>query len=190
MAQFEKLQELWQGQASPAVSAGEIAAMTRSLHAYGRRQRWVIGGKVLLICAILGWSLARVHRPNQVAGLLVVAAAAGVVLTLEWRGQRRIAQLDFTAPSLGFVNGAIDRLRAQVNPFRRVYWPFVAAIVLGMNLMLGSARHIGWRLFASALPFGAVEFGLWIRRKRLTAECRPLLNQLAAMQAAIEEYPE
>ena len=47
MAQFEKLQELWQGQAGPAVSPADIAALTHSLRAYGRRQNWINSGKVV-----------------------------------------------------------------------------------------------------------------------------------------------
>ena len=190
MARFEELQELWQGQAGPAVQPAEIAALTRSLRAYGRRQKWILGGKVLLVSTILGWSLSRCRQPNQVAGLLLVALAAALVLTFEWRNQRRIARLDFTAPSLGFVNSAIERLRAQRDPFRRLYWPFLGTVVLGMNVLLGTPHRIGWRLFASALPFGACELGLWVRRKRLAIECRPLFEQLAAMQAALEERAE
>ena len=43
---------------------------------------------------------------------------------------------------------------------------------------------------SSALPFGACELGLWFRRTRLRAETRPLLEQLSAMQAALEEHGE
>jgi hypothetical protein len=45
-------------------------------------------------------------------------------------------------------------------------------------------------VLASALPLGGVELGLWVRRKRLAIECRPLLEQLSAMQAALEERCE
>ena len=187
MTRFEDLQGLWQGQAGPAVSPADIAALTRSLHRYGRRQRWVFGGNVLLVSSILGWSFTRCREPNQIAALLLVTLAVAVVLSLEWRNQGRIARLDFTAPTLGFVNATMDRLAAQSNPFRRLYWPFIGTVVIAMNLMLGASHRIGLRLLASALPFGACELGLWFRRKRMAAECRPLLRQLAAMQAALGE---
>jgi hypothetical protein len=190
MTRFEHLQDLWQAQAGPAVSGADIAALTRSLHIYGRRQRWVFGGKVLAVSSILVWGLARCHRPNQIAGLLLVGVAAAMLLTLEWRNQRRISKLDFTAPSLPFVRRAIATLQAHTNPFRRVYWLFMAIVILSMNLVLGSAPPIWVRLIASSLPFGGVELGLWVRRKRLAAECRPLLEQLSAMQAALEERCE
>src|SRR4051812_46883449 len=114
MTRFEDLQQLWQGQAGPAVSTAEITALTHSLDRYGRRQKWMVGGKALAVSTILGWALTRCHRPNQVAGLLLVGVAAAVVLTLEWRQQRRISMLDFTAPSRPFVRRAIARLRAQI----------------------------------------------------------------------------
>jgi len=187
MTRFEDLQELWQAQAGPAVSSADIAALTDSLHSYGRRQNWVLGGKVLAVSISLGSGLIRCHRPNQIAGLLLVGLAAAVLLTLEWRNQRRISRLDFTAPSLPFVRKAIAGLKAQVRPLRRVYWAFMGTVVLAMNLMLGSSPPIWFRLIASALPFGGCELGLWVRRKRLAAECRPLIEQLSAMQAALEE---
>ena len=71
---------------------------------------------MLAVSAILAWATARLHRPNQIAGLLLVGVAAGVLLILEWRNQRRIARLDFTVPSLPFVREAIDRLKAHSNP--------------------------------------------------------------------------
>jgi hypothetical protein len=190
MTRFEDLQELWQGQPGPAVASADIAALTRSLHIYGQRQKWVFGGKLLAVSSILGWSLARCHRPNQIAGLVLVGVAAAMLLTVELRNQRRISKLDFTAPSLPFVRGAIATLKGQINPFRRVYWLFMATVVLSMNLVLGSAPPIWVRLIASSLPFGGVELGLWVRRKRLADECRPLLQQLSAMQAALEERCE
>ena len=190
MARFEDLQELWQGQAGPAVSEAEIASLTRSLRVYGTRQKWIFAGKVLAVSAILAWATARLHRPNQIAGLLLVGVAAGVLLILEWRNQRRIARLDFTVPSLPFVREAIDRLRAHSNPFRRVYWPFMGVVVIAMNLVLGSRPPFWFRLFASALPFAGCELGLWVRRTRLRAESRPLLEKLSAMQAALEDRSE
>ena len=54
MAQFEKLQELWQGQSGPAVSALDAAVLTRSLRAYGRRQQWVNSAKVVAVASVLG----------------------------------------------------------------------------------------------------------------------------------------
>src|SRR4051812_27734317 len=122
MTRFEELQGLWQAQTGPAVSPDKIATLTRSLQNYGQRQKWIIAGKGLLVSAILGWALSRCRLPNQIAGLLLVGVAAGMLLILEWRNQRRISRLDFTAPSLSFVKDASDRLIAQLRPVRRVYW--------------------------------------------------------------------
>ena len=190
MTRFEDLQQLWQGQAGPAVSSGEIAELTRSLQVYGRRQKCFLGGKVLLVSATIGWAVSRCHRPNQIAGLLLVGVAGAMLLFVEWRSQRRIARLDFTAPSLPFVKDAMVRLKAHSNPFRRVYWPFVGTAVVSMNLVLGSGPPLWFRLIASALPLGVFELGLWFRRTRLRAETRRLLAQLSGMQTALEEPSE
>ncbi len=188
MAGFEQLQELWREQASAAVPPAAVAALTRSLAAYGRRQRLILGGKLVLITAILGSSMYQVRDSlPAIAGLLLTSVVAGIMVAVDWRNQRSVAGLDFTAASLGFVHNAIDRLRLQRNPYRGFYWPLLGSLVVSMNLVLGSSHRLPVRLIASALPFGAYEVGMWVRRKRFEAECRPLLNQLIAMKNDLEE---
>lgn len=191
MAPFERLQELWQAQRGPAVSAEDSFRLMRSLQEYGRRQNYINAAKTAIILAVLTFSAA--HSPISspvVAGLVVVGAAAAALLIREWRSQRAIARLDFSAPSLVFVSSAIERLKAQRDPCRRYYWPFMGALVLGMNLMLTGTHRLWLRIIASGLPFLAFELGSRLRRKRFEVECRPLLNQLSAMRSAIEERVE
>ena len=58
-----------------------------------------------------------------------------------------------------------------------------------MNLDVSEARRLLWLRAASPRRFrsAAYELGMWVRRKRLEGECRPLIEQLSAMQAALEE---
>ena len=122
-----------------------------------------------------------------IAGWGLIAVAVSMLLIREWRSQRAISRLEFDQPSLGFVQSTIDRLREQRDLHRRYYLPFMAAVVVGMNLTLPATNRFWMRLLVSALPFVAFEFGLWLRRKRFDLECRPLIDQLSAMRSALEE---
>src|SRR3954447_5411716 len=191
MAQFKELQELWQGQAGPAVTPEDTARLTRSLGSYGRRQNLINSAKALVVAAVLAGAARNAHHsPAVLAGLSLVGVAAAVLIALEWRAQLAIARLDFSAPSTGFVRSAIDRLREQRAPGRRYYWPFMGALVIGMNLMLTGAHRWWLRAAASGAPFLAYELGMWVRRRRFELECRPLIDQLSAMESALEERAE
>ena len=188
MAPFEQLQELWQRQGE--VPAAQLADVTRLLGAYGRRQNWINAGKTVVVCAILGFCFyAARHEPARVAGVAIVAIAAGSLLAHEWRTQQAIARGDLAAPTLGFLDATIAGLLAQRSIRRSYYWTLMAAAVAGENLMLHGSR-IWLRVAASLAPFAGLEVGLWVRRRRFDYECAPLLRQLRAVRSALEDRPE
>ena len=190
MAQFEELQELWQGQAARAISAADMLRLTRSLTAYGKRQKAVNVAKALIVTAVLVWSATHVPAtPRAIAGLALIGLASLSFIVRDWRNQGDIARSDFSAPSVQFIEERIAMLREQRDPYRRYYWAFMGTIVAGMNLM--DQTHGFWmRLPFSVLPFLGFEAGAWVRRKRHDAECRPLLDQLSAMRRSLEERGE
>jgi hypothetical protein len=191
MAPFEELQELWQRQDAPPVPARDLALLSSSLRSYGRRQTYINAAKALIVTAVLAWSVSRVGVTwRTAAGFGLIGVAALAILARDWRGQRIIAQLDFSAPSLAFVRDAIARIDEQRRPLRGLYWPFMGALVIGMNLTLAGTHRLWLRLLASCLPFLAFEAGMWVRRKRFELECRPLIERLSAMRAALEENPD
>ena len=58
------------------------------------------------------------HRAREDAvPAYVVAHDETLALIAEWRNQRAIARMNFAAPSMDFVRGAIARLYALRNPF-------------------------------------------------------------------------
>jgi hypothetical protein len=188
MAQFERLQELWQGQEAPLRTTPDTSKLTRSLRVYGRRQHYFDIGKAVLVSSVLGWSLADAHASLPViSGLALIAVAAAALLIQDWRSQRAIARLDFSEPSLEFVRSTIARILEQRDPCRRYYWPFMGSMVIGMNLMLAGPHRLWLRILASTMPFLAFELGLWVRHKRFEAQCRPLLDELAQLRTALEE---
>jgi hypothetical protein len=185
MAQFEQLQELWQRQ-----PVAPLSDVRRALHAYGRRQNWINAAKTVLVAAILtGCFIQAWPSAIRMSGVLLIATAAGLLLARDWRSQRAIARGDFAAPSVGFVNRTIDQLLEQRNVRRSYYWGMMVATIVGQNLMLTGSHRIWLRIFGSTAPFAALEFGLWVRRRRFDYECRPLLEQLRAVKAALEERP-
>jgi hypothetical protein len=198
MAEFEKLQELWQHQRQRRMPAVDAEGMTRSLAKYARRQSRINFAKVSVVAMIIGFEVAHLHPSAMtVAGLLMIAAMASILLAIDWRGQRAIARLNFAEPTEAFVRSAIDRLMEQREPFRKYYWPFLLSIVGGMNLMFlgatgghASAGRYALQIGFSALAFGAYEMGRRFRIRRFEAECRPLVERLLEMRAALEEDSE
>jgi hypothetical protein len=191
MAHFEKLQDLWQRQGQAPDTRVDAERLMRSVQAYGRRQLYVNATKTLLIAAVLGWGASGVRASARgIAGLALVGCTAAILLLREWRMQRAISRLEFGAPSLGFVRSTMDRLYDHRDAHRRMYWPFMAVVVVGVNLMISGAARWWMRALASSLPFVAFELGMWVRRKRFELECRPLLDRLSAMRSALEERGE
>ena len=191
MAQFEKLQELWQGQAGPPFSAADIAALTRSLRRLctapevdRRRERcWLVS-------------------PSWDGRSRAATSPIRSPVCCWWRGGGRVVDARVAEPAArsrgwisprlrcGFVEGAIDRLNAQRNPFAPASTGRSSAtVVVSMNLMLSDSSHRIWvRVLASALPFGACEFGLWFRRKRLErSNAGRSWNSSPPCRAALEE---
>jgi hypothetical protein len=186
MAQFEQLQELWQAQ--PELPAAHLDDVKPLLRAYGRRQSWINAGKAILAGSILTACFLQARSsPLRMSGVVLIAIAAALLLIRDWRSQRAIGRSDFAAPSAGFVNATIERLLEQRNVRRSYYWTLLGATVIGENLILSGAHRLWPRLVASLAPFAAVEAGLWVRRRRFDYECAPLLEQLRAAKAALED---
>ena len=169
MARFEELQELWQGQAGPRRverrnrGADPVAAALRTATEVGFRRQGAGG----LGDARVGAS-RRCHRPNQIAGLLLVGVAAAVLLIVEWRSQRRIARLDFTAPSLPFVQG---RDRTFERPIESVP-PRVLAVRRRRSYRVDESRSrkrpsdLGPPGRLGRFRSAASNWDCWFRRKR------------------------
>jgi hypothetical protein len=191
MAQFDKLQELWQQQSGPAVSAADAARLAQSMQAYRRRQAWINAGKTVVIAAVFAGTISRARlTPGAIVGFSLIGLAAAALLIREFRSQQAIASLDFGAPSLGFVRETIARLNDHRESIRRYYWPMMGSMVIGLNLILTGTHRLWPRILASGLPFLAFELGMRVRRRRFEVECRPLLEQLSAMRAALEDRVE
>jgi len=82
MAEFEKLQELWQQQPHSRMAPADAEALTRGLAKYGR-QDWINVAKVAAIAIAMGWELAHLGwSARSLAGLAIVAAVAGSLLAI------------------------------------------------------------------------------------------------------------
>ena len=194
MAQFEQLQELWRTQPQPRARAFDPDLTAAGFRRYGRRQDWINLAKLAVVVAVLAWSAYMTRSPWFRAGMAWIGSGAVLMIALDWRKQRRIAGLDFSSPSLAFVQKAYAGLLAQRSPFQSQYWIFLVTMLGGINMMfLGDAYAAGRpprlsiHLAASAMTLAAFGLGLFIRRKRFDAECRPLLHQLASLRASLEE---
>jgi hypothetical protein len=197
MVRFEELQDLWQNepQTQPPAVAAESRGMAAALRRFRRRQGVINRIKVVAIVSIT-WFL---HSQLSVSVLPVLGQGlflAGMITAIitDWRIQSAVARLDFTRPSVGFVDATLERLRDPNAPFRRTGWLGIALVAAGSNLMFAgpsAAEALPARIVshtaATLVLFAAFAFGLKVRAKRYAMDDRPLVERLAAMKAALDE---
>ena len=198
LCSFEELQQLWQSQPQlgPPAVAAESRGMAAALRRFRRRQ-YIFNGLKLMIIVWLAWFLLSRLGVSGLTVLGVGLLLAGMInpMVSDWRSQSAIARLDFTRPSVGFLDATLERLRDPNAPFRRTGWLGIALVAAGVNLMFAGlsatktfplriASHTAFTLF----PFAAFAFGLKLRAKRYAIEYKPLLERLAAIKAALEEH--
>jgi hypothetical protein len=196
MAPFDELQVLWQNQPAPAARLFDPADITNAFRKFGRRQDMInIAKSVLIFGALVHAAVVLRDRPLMLLSSTLVLLTAALALAAEWRIQRGIARLDFSAPSLHFVRGAILRLQAQRNPYHtREYMILFGAVLVCYNLMTVAVRHklsmerrIATHGMATAFPFLLYAFGRVVRAKRFNAEYRPLIARLTVLRDTLEE---
>src|SRR4051794_35742991 len=107
MAQFDELQTLWQTQSAPPAPPVDPAALAGAFRRYGRKQDTINILKSILVGGAIVQSVVAYRRePLMLGATLVILVCAAIALVAEWRIQRSIAQLNFSAPSVDFVRGA------------------------------------------------------------------------------------
>lgn len=200
MVRFEELQQLWQNQPQPEPPA--VVAESRGMAAVLRRFRlrqYVTNGIKSVVIACLCWFC--LSRPGvsliTVLGQGLILAGMISAMITDWRIQSAIARLDFTRPSVGFVNATLERLRDPNAPFRRTGWLSIALVAAGMNLMFAGSSateahsfHIASHAAFTLFLFAAFAFGLKVRARRYAREYKPLVERLAAIKAAIEDHAQ
>jgi hypothetical protein len=196
MAQFDELQTLWQTQPSPAIPAFDGAALAGAFRRYGRRQDIINIAKFALVIFAVVRCYTAFHDRLPIAlafgGLLFFAVVA---IIAEWRIQRGIARLNFSAPSVDFVRASIARLQAQRNPYHTTAYVFLfASIFIAYNIMafanwhkMTIERRILSHAVATAFPPLLYVFGRWIRAKRWNADYRPLVERLTVLLETLED---
>lgn len=199
MARFEELQQLWQRQPERSFTRRDAAELTHAFRRYGRRNDFVGVAKILVIAIQLCFlvSVFR-HRPLTLFGACVVDFSALYFMLFDWRKQRAIARMDFAAPSVEFIRGAIARLNAQRSPFHgrefrlalTGFWAGCAIMVAGRWSKMVYPQSLLFIAMLLVMPFAGFAFGRWVRAKRFQTECRPLIERLehvlATMQAPME----
>jgi hypothetical protein len=197
MVRFEELQQLWQNQPLPqppslAVDSRGMAAALRRF----RRRQYVINSIKLVVIAWAVWFV--LSRPGLSVFTVLAQGLflAGMITAMvtDWRIQSDIARLDFTRPSVGFLEATLERLRDPNAPFRRTGWLCMALLAACINLMLAGSSatqtlpsRIASHTAATLFPFAAFALGLKVRAKRYAMEYKPLVERLVAMKAALKE---
>jgi hypothetical protein len=200
MVRFEELQELWQNQPQPQplAAAAESRGIAAALRRFRRRQYVVNGIKLAAIVFMIWFALSplSVSVPTVLGGGLILAGMFTGLVT-DWRIQSAIARLDFTRPSVQFVDATLDRLRDPNAPFRRTGWFGIALVAAGINLMFAGRSttetlpsHIASHAGVTLCLFAMFAFGLKLRAKRYTMEYKPLVERLTAIKAALEEHAQ
>lgn len=195
MVRFEELQQLWQSQPEPEepTVAAEYRGMAAELKRFRRRQ-YVINGIKLVVIVCLAWfTLSRLNRSVlAILGQGLLLAGFVLAIATDWRIQAAIARLDFTRPSVAFLDTTLEWLRDPNKPFRRTGWLGIALVAAGVNVMLASRAAIETsgivsHITATFLVFAGFAFGLKVRAERYAMEYKPLVERLSAMKATLEE---
>lgn len=196
MAPIEELQLLWQNQVTSMPRAFDARPLSAAFRKYGRRQDIInIAKSVLIVGTLVSSGIAYRHRPLMLLSSTLLLLTAGLAVLAEWRIQRGIARLDFSAASLDFVRESIIHLQSQRNPFHtREYMTLFGGLLIGYNLMtvavwnkLTVERRIATHALATVAPFFIYGLGRAIRAKRFDAELRPLIERLTALRDTLEE---
>jgi hypothetical protein len=187
---FEELQELWQSQRAPLLFSLDVRGVPEQLRRFGRNQAWINSFKLCLI-SYMSISLVAIRHwaPLAICGGLLFLGGLLLYLVLDWRNQIGLSRMDFSAPSVEFVQRAHQRLQQQLNPMRRLFWVFELSIGGGLILLLLSqpAHHrIGDYIGAAALPFVAYVLGERIRRFRFRRECGAVLEKVESLLKTME----
>src|ERR1700682_2018268 len=134
MTRVEKPQHLGhtQRQPDPPAVAAESRGMAAALRRFRRRQ-YVINGINLVVIAWPRWFfLSRLGvSVLTVFGLGLVLTGMINAMAADWRIQSAIAGLDFTRPSVGFLDATLERLRDANAPLRRAGWLGIALVAEG-----------------------------------------------------------
>lgn len=194
MVEFEELRQMWQRQAPPDTAlALDGRAISLVLKKFHRRQTVINCVRAALLAFVLIYAPIRTHMAlRPLAAILLMVAGLTIYLVQDWRNQIGIARLDFTKPSVGFVESSLQRLHDMRYPFRGTFWIFIGPAVAGFNLLVTAPANATWlRILAmhsnaTAFPFFAYWIGVKIRAKRFDMECRPILEKLLEMKEALD----
>ena len=195
MTRFEELQQIWQNQPQEA-AALDIRGATDVLRRFGRRQHIINGFKAACILAQTWYCLSHLGITiGTVVGQALFVTGLALLLLADWRAQMDIAHLDFSRPSVSFVQAVLQRMADPNAGYRRRLGLSLALVCLGYNCMALSApstqtlaRRLALQLGVTALMLvAALTLGLWLHAKRCELEYRPIRKRLLAIKEALEQ---
>ena len=195
MTRFEELQQIWQSQPQDAPRL-DIRGATDVLRRFGRRQHIINACKAAFIAAQAWICLAKLGiTAGTVVGEAILLAGVARLLFNDWRSQMEIARLDFSRPSVAFVQAAIERMADPNAGYRRQLGANMALVCVGYNwlaLSVPSAHSLAQRLamqigVTALMVIAVLTIGLWLHAKRCELEYRPIRERLLAMKDALEQ---
>ncbi len=195
MAPFEELQQIWKDQPQPFAVPLDVRGTLIALAAFRRRQNIINVLKACLILFMIGYFASR--QPGSLlivcGGALIVAGSMNLLIG-DWRNQMGITRLDFSSPSLQFIDQALARLDDPNAGLRRRLWLNILLICAGINLANLSDPPSGSRAYSLLMHLAstaailiALAVGLKIHAVRMKLEYRPIRRRLLALKLAIDE---
>lgn len=188
--ELDDLQALWRAQRAESAPRLEPVAMTTALRHHAARERRAsavkIGAPSATVLMAVWWMVVSGGRSRTIGlgALWCIAAAASVALA-EWRRSRTLSRLDFSAPSMAFIESSLAVLErhhaAGIRSARLLATAFIGGVnvmVFGMTQGSAAGTRIGLHLACTVLPLAAYAIGIRARRRRAAAAYTPLLAQL------------
>jgi len=192
MAPLEELQQIWRHQ---PLAEMDLRRTWDALDQFGRRQHIINTLKLVLLGFETWFCFTQFGlSPLTVCGqALFIAGALNIVLR-DWRNQAGIARMDFSTPSVHFVNRALARLDGPNDGMRKRLWRNLLVVCCGLNLIIYSRPSASAPLLRalihlglSTMLLGAAAVGVRLHAQRCRLEYRPIRKQLLAMKLALQE---
>jgi hypothetical protein len=121
------------------------------------------------------------------SGLAVIFAGVTVFMIYYLKNQFNIKRLDFSSPSLAFMDNATNMLEKQNSTFKGPFLLLSACLLLGANIMATGfstdhedkfQMHIIYTFLMAVSMLGGYRVRMWRIRKEVT----PLLEELKLLK--------
>ena len=138
------LQKLWQDQKLKDINMNAVIApdsfIVKQLRAFEKLQLRINAVKITLLAMIMGsftWYLFKYSDPSPsvLLGLFWIGACLTIFTILYLMKQFKASRLNFSLPTIDFIDLAIEKVQEQNKIFRLIFPFLVLGLIAGLNII-------------------------------------------------------